>query len=167
VGNWSGEGAAYANLGACISRWGTLSERSCNTWLLRRRGGAGGGEGSYGIIGIAYHSLGDYSTAIECHIQHLAIAKEVGDRAGEGSAYGNLGNAYRSQGDYAKAIEYHTQDLAIAKDVGDRVGEGMAYATNLSAGHMYLNEFKHKTVAYFEYLWCARTRSTRAALPPV
>ena len=40
----------------------------------------------------------DYAKAIEYHAQHLAIAKEVGDRAGEGGAYGNLGNAYPSLG---------------------------------------------------------------------
>ena len=51
--------------------------------------------------------------AIEYHTQHLAIAKEVGARAGEGRAYGNLGNAYQSQGGFSKAIEYHTQDLAV------------------------------------------------------
>ena len=79
-----------------------------------------------------------------------ADARSTLPAPGQGLAYGNLGNAYRSLGDYAKAIEYYTQDLAIAKDVGDRVGEGMVYATNLSAGHMYLNEFKHKTVTYFE-----------------
>ncbi len=61
------------------------------------------------------------------HAQDLAIAKEVGDRAGEGRAHANLGCAYRSQGDYGKAIEYHAQDLAIAKEVGDRAGEGRAY----------------------------------------
>jgi tetratricopeptide (TPR) repeat protein len=65
--------------------------------------------------------------AIECHTQHLAIAKEVGDRAGEGKAYRNLGCAYESQGDFRKAIEYHTQHLAIAKEVGDRAGEVRAY----------------------------------------
>jgi hypothetical protein len=43
------------------------------------------------------------------HGQHLAIAKELGDRAGEGRAYGNLGNAYGSHGDYAKAIAYHAR----------------------------------------------------------
>ena len=37
--------------------------------------------------------LFDYSKAIEYHTQDLAIAKEVGDRAGEGRAYGNLGSA--------------------------------------------------------------------------
>ena len=67
-------------------------------------------------------SQGDYAKAIEYHDKHLAIAKEVGDRAGEGRAYANLGIAYYSQGDYAKAIEYHGQHLAIAMEVGDRAG---------------------------------------------
>ena len=88
----------------------------------------------YCILGIAYYSLGDFNKAIEYQAQHLAIAKEVGDRAGEGAAYGSLGNAYRSQGDFAKAIEYHAQHLAIAKEVGDRAGEGWAYA-NLGNAH--------------------------------
>ena len=80
--------------------------------------------------------------------QCLAIANEVGDRAGEGRAYGNLGNAYRSQGDYAKAIKYLAQCLAIAKEVGDRAGEGAAYG-RLGTCHLHLNEYV-KAVAYFE-----------------
>ena len=35
----------------------------------------------YRILGIAYRNLGDFNKAIEYHGQHLAIAKEVGDRA--------------------------------------------------------------------------------------
>jgi tetratricopeptide (TPR) repeat protein len=81
-------------------------------------------------------------------VQDLAIAKEVGDRAGEGKAHGNLGIAYQSLGDCAKAIEYHAQDLAIAKEVGDRAEVGRAYA-NLGTGHMDLNEYV-KAVASFE-----------------
>ena len=61
------------------------------------------------------------------HEKHLAIAVEVGDRAGEGRAYCNLGNAYDSLGQFHKAIEMHEKDLAIALEVGDRAGEGMAY----------------------------------------
>ena len=76
--------------------------------------------GAYGNIGCAYRSQGDYAKAIEYHMQDLAIAKEVGDRAGEGKAYGNIGIAYESQGDVSKAIEYHMQDLAIAIEVRDR-----------------------------------------------
>jgi hypothetical protein len=86
---------------------------------------------------------------IEYHGQHLAIAKEVGDRAGEGSAYANLGNADQSQGDYAKAIGYHKQHLAIAKEVGDRAGEGGAYG-NISTCHMHLKEYVKAVVAYFD-----------------
>jgi tetratricopeptide (TPR) repeat protein len=81
----------------------------------------------YCTLGNAYWSQGDYAKAIAYHTQHLAMAKEVGDRAGEGKAYANLGNAYRSQGDFSKAIAYHTQHLAIAKELGDRAGEGRAH----------------------------------------
>jgi tetratricopeptide (TPR) repeat protein len=103
---------------------------------------------AYGNLGNAYRSQGDYAKAIEYHLQHLAIAKEVGDRAGEGVAYGNFGNAYRSQGDFTKAIEYHLQHLAIAKEVGDRSGEGAAYGS-LGTCHMHVTEYD-KAVAYFE-----------------
>ena len=75
----------------------------------------------------------DFSKAIQDHAQHLAIAKEVGDQAGEGGSYGNLGCAYESQGDFSKAIENHAQHLAIAKEVGDRTVEGRAYATSALA----------------------------------
>ena len=102
----------------------------------------------YSTLGRAYLSLGDYAKAIEYHTQHLAIAKEVGDRAGKGRAYANLGCTYGSQENYAKAIDYHTQYLAIAKEVGDRAGEGKAYK-NLGTCHMHLNEYVN-AVAYFE-----------------
>jgi hypothetical protein len=75
---------------------------------------------------------GDFSKTIKYRVQDLAIAREVGDRAGEGQAYGNLGNAYQSQGDF-KAIKYHSQHLAIAKEVGDRAGEGTTYGNLCNA----------------------------------
>ena len=50
------------------------------------RGGRRAGEGgAYGNLGNAYQSQGDYyAKAIGYHTQCFAIAKEVGDRAGEG-----------------------------------------------------------------------------------
>jgi tetratricopeptide (TPR) repeat protein len=102
----------------------------------------------YSTLCRAYQNLGSFSKAHEYHKEHLAIAKEVGDRAGEGRAYANVGIAYQSQGDFIKAIGYHAQDLAIAKEVGDRAGEGRAYG-NLGTCHMYLNEYV-KAVAFFE-----------------
>jgi len=81
----------------------------------------------YCTLGNAFQSLGNISKAIEYHTEHLTIAKEVGDRAGEGAAYGNLGNAYQLQGDFSKAIEYQKKLLAITKEVGNRAEEGRAY----------------------------------------
>jgi tetratricopeptide (TPR) repeat protein len=83
----------------------------------------------YCALGCAYWSLGDYVKAIEYHKEHLTMAKEVGDRAGECRAYRNLGISYRSQGDFSKDIEHHAQRLAIAKEVGGRAGEGRAYGS--------------------------------------
>ena len=52
------------------------------------------GEGTtYGYLGIAYHSLGDFRKAIEYHEKDLKIAIEICDRAGEGRSYANLGIA--------------------------------------------------------------------------
>jgi tetratricopeptide (TPR) repeat protein len=58
--------------------------------------------------------------------QDLAIAREIGDRAGEGAVLGNLGVAYRKLGEPRRAIDYHGRRLAIARNLGDRRGEGIA-----------------------------------------
>jgi len=99
----------------------------------------------YSILGSAYQSLGDFSKAIEYHMQCLAIDKEVGGLAG-GKTYLNLGCAYQGQGDYGKAIEHHTQTLAIAKEVGDRAGEGKAYR-NLGNTYKSIGNFS-KAIKY-------------------
>jgi tetratricopeptide (TPR) repeat protein len=93
-----------------------------------------------GTLGIAYKSLGDFSKAIEHHTKWLAIAQEVGDRAGEGRAYGHLGAAYESLGNFAKAAKCHRQHLEIAKELGDRAEEGRAYG-NLGSTYQALGDF--------------------------
>jgi CHAT domain-containing protein/uncharacterized protein HemY len=85
------------------------------------------GEGAaLGLLGVTYHSLGNYAKAIEYSQQSLAITREIKNRPGEGLALSNLGNAYRSLGNYAKAIEYSQQYLAIAREIKDRRREGEA-----------------------------------------
>ena len=78
----------------------------------------------YSALGLAHRALGDFRAAIACHTEHLAIAREVGDRAGEGSAHGNLGNAHQALGDFGAAIACHTEHLAIAREVGTGRGRG-------------------------------------------
>ena len=80
----------------------------------------------YSTLGSAYHLLGDFSKAIKYHTQHLAMAKEMADRAGEGRAHRNLGIAYQSQGDFSRAIDTQKQESKIAKEVSHRAGEGVA-----------------------------------------
>ncbi|WP_371259651.1 CHAT domain-containing protein [Calothrix sp. 336/3] len=92
-------------------------------------------------MGIAYYSLGDYQKAIEFHQQGLAIAKQIGDKAGEGRALGNLGSAYHSLGDYQKAIEFHQQRLAIAQQIGDKAGVGKALG-NLGNAYHSLGDYQ-------------------------
>ncbi len=69
---------------------------------------------AYGNLGNAYWSQGGFSQAIEYHAQHLAIAKEVGDRAREGGAYGNLGTCHMHLTEYIRAIAYFEAQHALA-----------------------------------------------------
>ena len=108
-----------------------------------------GGEGkTYGNLGNAYQSLGDYRKAIEYREKHLKIAIEISDRGGEGAAYGNLGTAYYSLGDYRKAIEYLEKHLKIARELGDRGAEGTSYG-NLGNAYHSLGEYR-KSIEYLE-----------------
>jgi tetratricopeptide (TPR) repeat protein len=93
----------------------------------------------HSTLGSAFWSLGDFAKAIDYDAQHLAITKEVVDRAEEGMVHGNVGLAYYSLGDFCKAIEYHAQHLAIAKEMSDRAAEGGAYA-NLGTAHQSLGD---------------------------
>ena len=68
----------------------------------------------YCILGHAYFSLGDFNKAIEYHGQHLAIAKEVGDRAGEGTAYANLGTCHMHLNECVKAVAYFEAQHVMA-----------------------------------------------------
>ncbi len=69
---------------------------------------------SYGNLGRAYRSQGDFSKGIEHHGQRLAIAKEVGDRAGECAAYSNLGTCNMYLNEYVKAVAYFEAQHALA-----------------------------------------------------
>jgi tetratricopeptide (TPR) repeat protein len=116
----------------------------------------------YCRLGIAFDALGDFDKAIEYQMQHLAIAKEEGDRAGIGQAYGNLGNAYGSLGDLTKAIEYHTQHMAIAKEAGDRAEEGKAYG-NLGATYDAAGDFTKAIEFHTQRLAIAKELRDRPA----
>ncbi|MDP9366396.1 MAG: tetratricopeptide repeat protein [Chloroflexota bacterium] len=93
--------------------------------------------------------LGNYKRAKELYEQSLALARELGDRAGEASSLRNLGSVAASLGDYARAKELHEQSLALARELGNRAGEAsslgnlglLAYdAGDLSRAEQLLDE---------------------------
>ena len=65
-------------------------------------------------LGNAHFSMGDFSQAIAYYMQHLAIAKEVGDRAGEGRAYANLGTCHMHLNECVKAVSYFEAQHVMA-----------------------------------------------------
>jgi len=97
VGNRAGEGRAYLGLGNAHRSLGDFSQaieyQHAAPGDCQAGGRPGGGGRGVRGLGNAHWSLGDFSQAIKCHTQHLAIAREVGDRAGEGTAGHNLGLA--------------------------------------------------------------------------
>ena len=105
------------------------------------------GEGiTYSDLGNVYESLGDFKKAIECHNQHLLIAKKVGNKHWEGYAYNCLGDAHRSLGDFKKAIEYLNLHLKITEEVGDKKEEGSAYG---DLGNVYWSQGDFKKAIEF------------------
>ncbi|WP_414515647.1 tetratricopeptide repeat protein [Nostoc sp. PCC 9305] len=92
-------------------------------------------------LGNVYNSLGEYQQAIECHQQHLNIAREIGDCNAEGASLGNLGNAYLSLGQYQKAIDFYQQCLKIARAIGDHNNEARALG-NLGNAYNSLGQYQ-------------------------
>ena len=58
--------------------------------------------------------------------QALAIARAVGNRAGEGTALNNLGGVFYALGQDAQAIQYLEQALVLLRELGTRADEATA-----------------------------------------
>ncbi|MTJ10426.1 CHAT domain-containing protein, partial [Anabaena sp. UHCC 0204] len=111
---------------------------------------------SLGNLGIAYHRLGDYPTAINYHQQSLAIAREIKHPRSEGNALGNLGVAYLALGDYSTAIDYHQQSLVIDREIKDISGEGHTLG-NLGITYNSLEDYSIAIDYYQKSLVIARS----------
>ncbi len=73
-------------------------------------------------LGICYNQLGQYTKAIEHYEQHLTVAEEVGDRAGQGGACNSLGYSLAKNGDAAGAARVLLRGLAVWQRVEEDVG---------------------------------------------
>lgn len=116
---------------------------------------------AYCNLGNAYQRLGDLEEALECHNQHLSVAKELGIKRGEAAALASLGTYYRRLGNFKQAIEYHKQGLSIVKSLGDRSEEGGAYG-DLGNDYQNLGDFQQAIEYHQKRLGIAKDLGDRA-----
>ena len=102
-----------------------------------------------------------FSGAKTAYESSLALARELGDRAGEAAALGNLGNVYHSLGDCAQAREHHEKSLALARELQDRAGEAKALG-NLGNVYGSLGAYGQAREHYEKWLALARELGDRA-----
>jgi len=77
-------------------------------------------------MGIALNKLGEIARALECHRQHLGIAREIGDRRGQANAFNNLGLSEVAAGRSKTASALFEEAVEIYRSLDDRVGEANA-----------------------------------------
>ncbi|MFO7655524.1 MAG: tetratricopeptide repeat protein [Bacteroidales bacterium] len=68
-------------------------------------------------IGSVFTYTGNYSKALEFHLEALKIAESVNDEKIMSSALANIGNDYSSMENYRQAAEYYLKGLAIARRI--------------------------------------------------
>ena len=90
---------------------------------------------TFGNLGNTYYFLGEFDSAIECHMQRLKIAKEYGDKPAERRAYSNLGNAHIFQGKFNEAADFYLKAMNVARSLGDKAIEAQSY---YSLGNAYI-----------------------------
>ena len=165
LGDRSGEGKAYANLGIVHYSLGDFKNavdyQDRHLKIAKELGDRSGEGMAYCNLGVAHYSLGDSKTAIDYLERSLKIMKELGDKSGEGKTYGNLGLAHCSLGDLKIAIDYHEHRLKIAKELGERSGEGKAYG-NLGIAYSSLGDFKTAIDYYVRDLKIAKKLGERS-----
>ncbi|XP_026314209.1 tetratricopeptide repeat protein 28 isoform X2 [Hyposmocoma kahamanoa] len=88
----------------------------------------------FSALSSAHWALNQLDAAINYMQQDLAVAKSLGDTAGECRAHGNLGAAYFSQGSYKDALTAHRYQLVLAMKCKDTQA---AAAALTSLGHVY------------------------------
>lgn len=79
-------------------------------------------------MGAVYIAMGDFENAVQCHEQHLKIAKDLGNKREEARAYSNLGSAYHYRRNFDKAMSYHNYVLELAQELMEKAIEMRAYA---------------------------------------
>ncbi|CAH1272753.1 TTC28 [Branchiostoma lanceolatum] len=95
-------------------------------------------DGNLGFLIKVLRSLGKGKLADEAE-QHLALARQLGDRHQEGLAYNKLGRAHYAMGEYEAALKLDQKDLKIRQETGDKANLLTSYK-NLAASYKALGK---------------------------
>lgn len=90
-----------------------------------------------GNVGVVYWQMGNFSMAIDFHLEASKISQEIGDSIGMARSLNNLGIIYNDQGFYTKALDYFFQAFNIYADQKHKLG--MAPVLN-NIGLVYQNQ---------------------------
>lgn len=82
----------------------------------------------------AFWALNDVDKALSYMQQDLAVARAMGDVAGECRAHANLGSAFFSKGLYREALQSHKAQLVLAMRLKDTMSAAQALS---SLGHVH------------------------------
>ena len=135
MGDRSGEGTAYANLGnahSSLEDFKTALDFHERSLRIAKELGDRSMEGkTYSNLGCAHDRLGDFETAIGYHKRSLKITKELNDRLGEGLACSNLGSDFECLGQVPVAIEYYQLSITLLNNIRDRLQLNDEWKINL------------------------------------
>ena len=98
-------------------------------------------------LGIGYHFLGDFNTAMDYLQQSLSLRKKIGVKSDIIVELNNIGIVYDSLNDYENALKYYLESLALEEEIGNK--HGIAGSLN-NLGIVYKNQSNfNKALEFF------------------
>ena len=121
--------AVTAEVCTQLDTWGAWrrEEQLCRetlTWVPERSTQAAAFLHQLGIIA---DLRGAYDEALAWYRRSLALAEELGDRAGMARSYHQLGIIAEERGAYDEALAWYRRSLALEEELGDRAGMASSY----------------------------------------
>lgn len=108
-------------------------------------------------LGIERYRQGNYTLALECFEQSVAVGERVNDREGTARAVNNIGIIYYVQGDYPQALERYRKNLEMNEALNDK--PKIANALNNIGNVYYQTGNNAKALEYYE-----KSRAIREAV---
>lgn len=96
---------------------------------------------AYHNLGVSFHVMGDYTTALGYYDRAKKLRTELHDEKGLARTLDNIGISYYMQGYYDKALGYYNQALQIQQSVHDTVNLANSF-NYLASVYLYLADYE-------------------------